>query len=69
MKIDKGIPIPPRSRRAKYPWAKMQVGDSILIRKLPITSVTPQATRAGRALGATFECHGVKDGVRVWRVK
>jgi hypothetical protein len=32
-KIEKGIPIPEKKGRRKYPWPQMKVGDSIAIPK------------------------------------
>lgn len=71
MQIDKNIPIPGRANnkgKRKYPFAEMQIGDSILIVHIPMTSVTPQVTRAERETGFKFTARKVSGGVRVWRV-
>lgn len=67
--IDKKIPIPniSRPKRSKYPWAKLQVGDSVLV-------VTDDAVRAAYAFakrhGVTFICRRDETGAaRVWRIK
>lgn len=71
-KIDKGIPIPVRTKtgvRSKYQLDKLSVGDSILIPKELRNSVTSSWIRfAPKRFTSAIDA---KDNtmVRVWRVK
>lgn len=74
--IEKGIPIPPpradRVKRAYYPWADMEVGDSIVV-------LTPNASNVSSLMRQASEKHGMafvmrrivsENGYfRVWRVE
>jgi len=77
LKVDKGIPLPQRKRGAgkpyrkltggKYPWLKLQLGDSFLVADRDIGSLTSQANVAGHRYDRKFETRKVDGGVRVWR--
>lgn len=74
-KIEKGIPIPEGCGRwgnAKYPWERMEVGDSFFVpgRAAADMSGARQnaAKRFGRAYGTKNETKDGVRGVRVWRV-
>lgn len=62
--IEKDVAMPEHCSRTKYPWTKMEVGDSFFIPKLTIS------------LGATNERYKPKkfiarkdgEGYRVWRI-
>lgn len=74
IEIEKGVPLPARPKRkgaqpTKYPYHKMEVGDSFLVPEPPKT-FRAQVNNWGR------ECNGKKfcyrttpEGVRVWRIK
>lgn len=69
IKIDKGIPTPEIRGDLRYPWAKLEVGESFFAEM----RLTNQAAHAARAYGRKFACrtvieNGVK-GTRVWRIK
>jgi len=69
-KIEKGVPVPPpkSGRYAKYPFAKMDIGDSFFASEHP-TKVRPAASWwANRHAGFKFQTRKEGDGVRVWRV-
>lgn len=75
--IDKGIPLPKlnpkptkkhsRPDRAKYPWTKMEIGDSFLTDKKP--GMHALAADAGLRYGMKFVVRTNCKGMRVWRFK
>lgn len=72
IKIDKGIPVPPRHGEAKYPYGQMQVGDSFFCSGPSQSNLASRAGHVGHAMGAKFSVRkAVENGVagfRVWRV-
>ena len=66
IKIEKGIapPTARRGRRMKYPWDKMEVGDSFLGRR----SVSGSAAIQARKRDWEFVTSVEGDGRRVWRI-
>jgi len=69
IRIEKRIPIPVLCHKdAKYPWGKLEIGDSFLVPGKRITSITSGMRRARRRYKKKFTARTVKGGVRVWRV-
>ena len=78
--IDRGIPIPPRTRptSARYPFQDMQIGDSIYLpgqrvdrRKgepFHMQKAVRYAYIYGARHGMRFAARNEGDGVRIWRV-
>lgn len=76
-KIEKNVEIPVVHSRVKYPWDKMEVGDSVLIQAEENQSlfnlkriVGPSARYYGQRTGKEFKtlmAHE-ENGVRVWRI-
>jgi hypothetical protein len=74
--IDNDIPLPTESRNrngnAKYPFALMEVGQSVFIPGKTVTQMA-NATCYLKAKGKKFASRRVvedgADGVRVWRVE
>lgn len=69
IEIEKNIPIPSKS---KYPFARMEIGDSFFISSAHINTISSCRssfckTKEGK--DKQFSCHTVDDGVRVWRIK
>lgn len=64
IEIEKNIPIPTAS--PKYPFSKMDVGDSFLTTE---KSVRSSCVIYSKKTGVKFSCYVVDGGVRVWRVK
>jgi len=69
--VESGIPMPDRR---KYPFAKMNIGDSFLIvcngdRASVLHAVTTAARRyVNTSRGEQkFNCRTERDGVRIWR--
>ena len=67
-KIESGIPAPTSTRRAKYPWRAMSVGDSFFVVGKLCSSMSATAANAGQRTGFRFVTRAEGDGVRVWRV-
>ncbi len=68
--IDKNIPAPKtRSKRDKYPWKGMDIGDSFFvpIDQAPKTFITV-CYIAGKMHDRKFSCRKEEAGYRVWRV-
>lgn len=67
--IEKGVPIPGRRQgRIKYPWGKLAVGDSFLMKEPPIQArdkVKYYRKKYGYKLVTRLEF----SGTRVWRVE
>lgn len=78
--IEKQIPIPPPSSGKRggstrgpnadntYPWAEMQVGDSILIPHRMRDSLSTSIRYHTKRHGMLFTQRKNDDGVRVWRL-
>jgi len=77
MKIDNLVPIPEENRSGmgrpeKYPFSKLEVGDSILFDPEPAGSLSrPAAAARTRAMRTDmkFTCRKEGTGVRIWRIK
>jgi len=70
MKIEKGIPIPRRSRISKYPKiTEMEVGDSILFPREAINGkVYKSVKNHERSVGKVFSARSLQEGLRIWRI-
>jgi hypothetical protein len=65
-KIEKGIPLPAKMRKAsKYPWGEMKKGDSFFVSGKPKGLYTA-AAKHGIKIAIRPEKKGGKEGVRVW---
>lgn len=75
-KIQKGIPIPVRQGRKKYPFREIEVGDSVLFKNYSKERMT-FISNSGRAFAAkSGDCTHYKfltrkegNNIRIWRVK
>jgi TusA-related sulfurtransferase len=67
--IEKGIPIGPRSRASatKYPFEKMEVGDSFEVETNSPTGVATGARQWAERHGMVFTTRRTKKGIRIWR--
>jgi len=68
-KIEKNIPIG-FSKKLKYPFNQMKVGDSFFVKgdKKQANAVTVYATTYKKNnAGTNFTCRSTEDGIRVWR--
>jgi hypothetical protein len=71
--IEPGVPMPAsgsRGRRSKYPFTRMRVGDSFLVRDtVSMIRIRTAASWAGTRHHMKFSCLKVEGGMRVWRTK
>ena len=69
-KIEKDIPLPPerRGRRARYPFASMNPGESFLVADASeqLEAIRRAAHGYGQRSGKRFMVRLVSEGVRVW---
>ena len=75
-KVESGIELPAKPKGghgAKYPFAKMEPGQSFLLPTDSVNNVSNSAAKAasywGSKLGRKFTTRRVEGGVRVWRVQ
>ena len=68
-KIEKNIPIPEQTRKKKYPFKDMEVGDSIFVEKEMISRVYSAARTYGSRKGLYFSARKEGNGYRIWRTK
>jgi hypothetical protein len=76
IRIEKGIEVPEPSfgRSRRYPFNKMEVGDSFFVGcakddlKSTMTKILSSA-RGQKAIGKKFTTRVVDGGVRCWRIK
>ena len=66
--IEKNVPMPKTSRVSKYPFDKLEVGDSFLVAGGKKGTVAAAANAAAKRLERKFTVRVVEDGVRVWRI-
>lgn len=69
--LDKNIPVPEKSRspdnKKKYPWHKMEIGDSFLCQKHPL-ELSRAAERVQARCEKKWTVRSTKEGTRVWRI-
>ena len=70
MKIERGIPLPPRPGKKMSPAAElmlsMKKGDSLLLKKSIATVVQMAIRHIGKG---KYACRSESGGTRVWRIK
>lgn len=68
-KIEKKIPVPFSS--SKYPFGKMEVGDSFFIKEkeVVLNSVSSAAHHYGKHNNKKFSIRKAENGYRIWRIK
>lgn len=74
--IESGVPLPTKeTKKSRYPFARMNVGDSFLIEGAKNSSsyeamrVRSAASHYARRDGKKFTVRVVEGGIRVWRVE
>lgn len=69
--IQRGVPLPPRALKHRYPLAQMKVGDSIFV-PAPVPSLRSYVSIWGRDHNMRFSTRrakvGRKTGLRLWRI-
>ncbi len=66
--IEKGIPLPRRGVAPKYPFAKLEVGDSFFVPGRTTNSFGGIMTAAAKRTGYGFQSRKTDGGIRVWRI-
>ena len=65
-KIEKGIPMPPERCGTKYPFMKMEIGDSIVIPDMKLQALQSLFAYYKKKHGRRFVWQAVEGGIRVW---
>lgn len=66
--IEKNVPLPTNTVKAKYPFEAMEVGDSFFVDRKPAT-LYGAARRAAVRLTRKFAVREAEGGSRVWRTE
>jgi hypothetical protein len=73
MEIEKNVPLPAKNKKTKWPFSKMEVGDSVVVEGKSATSSCPgysAAAAIGAWKGWSFSGRAIGDNkVRIWRTK
>lgn len=77
MNIEKGLPLPKAGKKSKYPFAEMEVGDSVFFADTdggsgskPAIAAKVYAHRNQKTVsGLKFSARSENGGVRIWRVE
>jgi hypothetical protein len=76
IKIETGVPVPTRAtRKSKYPFREMEVGNSFFVNDKDEVNRTQQKLSAAAAMfckknpAYKFKTQTFDTGVRIWRVK
>jgi hypothetical protein len=71
--IEKGVPLPEKHVRWKYPFEQLQAGESFFVANKDTTQMSALCKRAAKRLGHRFitakATKGEQSGVRVWRME
>jgi hypothetical protein len=68
IKIEKGVPIPRRGNNTKYPWDKLEPGDSFFIAGKKTSQISGSFVSAKRRLGIRLTARAENGGTRIWRL-
>lgn len=69
MKIDRDIPLPASRQEHKYPFTRLEVGESFLAEGRSVSAITALARYYTKKLGFKYTCRSLPEGIRVWRTK
>jgi len=67
--IDKNIPLTEKNKNSKYPFLKMEVGDSFFIKNIKGRDFAAIAWSSGKRLDMKFAVRTVEGGCRCWRIE
>ena len=68
MEIEKSVPMPPERKRMNLPYDQMEIGDSFLVKDVPMQTICSANYRYGKRRNVRFMARVVEGGIRVWRV-
>jgi len=69
--IEKAVPPPAsfgRGAKPKYPFARLEVGDSFFVPGMRARALSNAAQWHTQKTGAKFQCVTVDGGARCWRI-
>jgi hypothetical protein len=69
--IEKDVPLIGKAgsgRTEKYPWSKMEIGDSFFVPGMKLKNISNSGQNAQKSLGYKYAIRTVDGGVRIWRV-
>ena len=66
-KVEKGVPFPEVMSGSKYPFARMEVGDSFSVSEDDLKRITSVRTSAQKKTGFTFSVRKFGSAYRCWR--
>jgi len=70
MDLEQGIPIPKKTRSAKYPFNRMEIGQSVFFAGETTDSKPYRAAKAFESRrGWKFVIRCTDGGLRIWRVE
>ena len=69
IEIDKDIPRPLSTKGSKYPFERMDLGDSFFVPGITSSHLSNGARQWGRHHNMKFVVRKEADGARVWRVE
>ena len=69
IEIQSDVPMPKLPAHAKYPWVKMQVGDSFFVPGQTSQNFGGTLDNARKSTGRKFTVRKVDGGIRVWRLE
>lgn len=67
--LEKDVEFPARTRKGKYPFEQMDVGDSFFVGAVSVGSLRSTAYSASVRLERKFAVREVDGGVRIWRTE
>lgn len=71
IKVEKGIPvsgIKGRGAKEKYPFSKLKIGESFVMKKVGINYSGNLVHAASKRLNVKFIARTTPEGVRIWRI-
>lgn len=66
-RIEKGVPLPGHTRGSKYPFSRMEVGDSFTV-PTSMRKVVMVAHNYGHKNGKKFATRTIGEVLRIWRI-
>jgi len=67
--LERGLEIPDRKTGPKYPYDRLELGDSFYIQDGDLSKLCNANYREWRRTGKKYTARKVENGVRVWRIE
>jgi hypothetical protein len=68
IKIEANVPLPP-AKQAKYPYARLKVGESFFVKGKKIHDMGGSTAYWSKRLNTQYVIRTEGDGVRIWRIR